>query len=154
MLKTIISFFFPKKEKPLITVSTICQLVLQSTADSYDAREDGIKSGLITSEMDKVEAISALLAFYVSSGFEKKFSPLLTLSFLNNYCLDEIKEKFIFYYEKCCSNLEENLFNQDFKYDAIMDIEALSKNGLRLNLKAKNNPFKEPYRSIWNKNLP
>lgn len=151
--------FRPKKqsEKPCITVTTITALVLQATADSYDARDQGIKAGLIMPEMNDMEAIACPLAFYVFQGFEERFSPKLTLSFLDNYCLEEIQQYFMLYYIKIANhfgvNFTKNNFANYHQVEAIMDIEGISKDGDRLNLKAKNNPFKEPYRSVWIKNL-
>lgn len=146
-----------QSEKPCITVTTITQLVMQSTVDAYDSRNEGIKVGLITPEMNDMEAIAAPLSFYVFSGFEENFSPKLTLSFLDNYCLDEIKERFIFHYMKFASRSEVcfgiNDFDSHGRITAITDIEGLARRGHECNLTVHHNPFKDPYRSIWIKNL-
>ena len=71
--------------------------------------------------------------------------------------LDAIKENFMVYYILIAKHFgldyEISNFDNFHQFDAIIDIEDLAKDGARLNLKAKHNPFKEPYRTIWIENL-
>ena len=151
----------PKKqsEKPFITPSTIVFLLLQATVDTYGARDEWVKTGLITPEMGDMEAIALQLALYVFSGFEEKFSPKLTLSFLDNYCIDAIKESFMFYYIAYANHFGVEYSASDFdnfhQFDVMMSIADLAKEKHRfnINITAKHNPFKDPFRTIWIENL-
>jgi hypothetical protein len=145
-----------QSEKLCITTTTTTQLVLYATSCAFDHRDYTIKLGIISPEMDDWEAIAVVLAHYVFSGFEANISPKIVASFLENYCMDDIKKHFMFYYMHIATQYDIDINIHDFDADsfiALMDIEALAKDGERLNLKLLNNPFKEPFRSIWIKHL-
>ncbi len=63
----------------------------------------------------------------------------------------------MFYYISFANHfgLEYGVLNFDnfHQFDVIISIEDLAENGHRLNLTARHNPFKEPYRTIWIENL-
>ena len=151
----------PKKqsEKPFIIPSTIVFLLLQATVDIYDARDEWVKTGLIIPEMSDMEAIALQLALYVFSGFEEKYSPKFTLSFLDNYCIDTIKENFMFYYIAYANHFGVEYSASDFdnfhQFDVMMSIADLAKEKHRfnINITAKHNPFREPFRTVWIENL-
>ncbi len=140
-------------EKPCITVTTICGLVLNATLCVFDNREEWNHTGIINDEMSDYEAIGAYMAFFLFNGFEAEFSPKLTFNYLNRYCHEEIERNFIDYYIHIANyhNIEFSLKNlSEFDlFDAFMDIGGVASNAERLNLRVHHNPFKQPYHDIW-----
>ena len=139
---------------PPVTVTT--QLLLQANNDAYEARELGIKSGLIQEGMRDSEAIACPLAYYVFSGFEEKVTPYWVGTFLLTYCKIEIIDEFIHFYSQF-AKIEKEKFTENLKnskHETIMDIKALAKMATKLKLKKSTpSPFREPYNQIWINNF-
>lgn len=149
------SIFSKKNEdqKGAITTAVAMQFLLQATADAEDARQSGIKSGLIAEWMTKEQSLAYLYAQYVFLGYEKKYSPALVGSFIKKYCTDSLFLDFSFYYIQIANaqgfEIDSVLFDSD-KISPQMDIAETAERMKSLGYKKHwIPPFKEPYKQQW-----
>lgn len=135
-----------------ITATKAFQLLIQSTADVTDHRDDGEKIGIIKQWMSDDEAIAIVLALRVITEYEINFSPKVTMSLLINYCRTDLIDAYadfviqLFKKENVVITLDE-LKNK--QHDVLIDVENFAIACRRLNFKPSWNPFREPFSTQW-----
>lgn len=142
-----------------LTATLALQILLQSTADVVDCRSDGEQCGIIQNWMSRDEAIAVVLVWRVTSEYEQKLSPKVMMSFLINYCRDDIANA---YADFMCQVLHKDgivttpvQLKQQTTVSTFVDIEAFIRSGRarELGYKASWNPFREPLSTHWQTGL-
>ena len=142
---------FGSSKEDCLTTTKGFQILLQATADAMDAREDGIKAGLISEHCETDEAIGVLYATYIFNLYEKKLSPIVAYRILEVYCRKIISEAYKLSYISYLRNTK----NPDIDFsknniDTIMEVYPLACRGKEIGYKMHWNPFREPFHSLWN----
>ncbi len=139
-----------------LTATKAFQILIQSTADVTDCRDDGEKIGIIKQWMNYDEAIAIILAWRITTEYEKNVSPKRMMSLLMNYCRDSLIDA---YADFACQLLQkENIATspdilKDKQHDVFIDIEKFAISGRRIGFKSSWNPFREPFSTQWQKGL-
>lgn len=135
-----------------LTATIAFQILIQSTADVTDCRDEGEKVGLIKQWMSYDESIAIVLAWRIITEYEQNISPKLMMSLLMNYCRDSLTDA---YADFACQLLqkENTSISQDVlknnQYSVLIDIEKFIISGRRVGYKSSRNPFREPFSTQW-----
>ena len=141
-------------EEKILKIASAFTMLVQCSADVYDCRAEGERTGIINPDYTDDEAISFLSAFYLlNDNYDKSYSPAIMSRTMETYCRPSFFSDFRFFYAALAKKLHQyeidnKIYNLDI--EVLMDVHEFALSGKMLGNKQHWNIFKEPYLTEWN----